>query len=121
MTNNSKIDKLLQILYGLVPVVERVEKNMETVQKDVGAVNVRLAFIETTWGRLDERVASLEKHNGHKFQHGTQRWRLKMKDMLEVLAALPVAAHLIPSILLFLGALATFIHEYIKMHPPIPH
>lgn len=114
MTNNSKIDKLLQILYGLVPVVERMEKKVDST-------DVRLGFIETSWGRLDERVAMLEKRSGHKFQHGTPHWRIKLKDMLEVLAALPLAVHLIPAGLAFGGALWLFIIEYVKTHHAIPH
>lgn len=105
----SKIDDIKETIYGIKPVVARMDENLKSVE-------LRLGFIERANSRMDERVTVLEK----KGERHPPHWRISIGDTLEMIAALPVAAHLIPSALLFLGALAAFIVRYAKTGHPGP-
>lgn len=105
MSIESKIDDIRETVYEMRPVVARLDENLKSVE-------LRLGFIERNNARMDERVTYLEKKSERKPPH----WRVNVHDTLEMVAAIPIAAHLIPSILMFLVALATFVHEYIKGH-----
>lgn len=107
---DAKLDDITKILYGLVPVVDRVEKQME-------AINIRLGFIETLSSRMDERVTHIEKH--HDRDRKSSGIRVKFKDAWDFIKALPVAvqmAYAIPPIAAFCWALIMFIIKYIREH-----
>lgn len=108
MSLESKIDDIKETLYEMRPVVARLEESSK-------AVELRLGFIEIGNAHIDERVSHLEKH----IEPKNTPWRFSFKEILEMLAALPIAAHLIPSLVMFLVALVAFVHEYVKTnhHP----
>lgn len=105
MSLESKIDDIKEAIYEIRPVVTRLEDNLKSVE-------LRIGTMENNQTKIDVRVSFLEKQ----LDRRPRAWRFKFSSILEMLAALPIAAHLIPSIIMFVAALLTFVHEYIKMH-----
>lgn len=105
MSLEEKIDDIKEVLYGIKPIVSRLDENLKSVE-------IRLSFIEKNNSRMDERVYNIEKRSERKPPH----WRLNVRDTLEMIAALPIAAHLIPSAIMFIFALGAFVTSYFKLH-----
>lgn len=117
MSMESKIDKMMIALYGLVPVVDRVEKNIEHIDHKVGALETRLGFIESSWVRIDERVVAIERRGSRHLEPRPRTpWVQNVKDHIELVLALPMALRLMLSLSPFLGALVAFLVNYLRAH-----